>query len=34
MLLGVSIGVSPFKEDSPAKIIMNTTDPPFFRLNL
>ena len=26
MLLGVSIAVSPFKEGSPAKIIMNTTD--------
>jgi hypothetical protein len=26
MLLGVSIIVSPFKEGSPAKIIMNTTD--------
>jgi hypothetical protein len=26
MLLGVSIMVSPFKEGSPAKIIMNTTD--------
>jgi hypothetical protein len=26
MLLGVSIVVSPFKEGSPAKIIMNTTN--------
>jgi hypothetical protein len=26
MLLGVSIMVSPFKEGSPAKIIMHTTD--------
>jgi hypothetical protein len=26
LLLGVSIIVSPFKEGSPAKIIMNTTD--------
>jgi hypothetical protein len=26
MLLGISIIVSPFKESSPAKIIMNTTD--------
>jgi hypothetical protein len=26
MLLGISIIVSPFKEGSPAKIIMNTTD--------